>query len=465
MKYIVLFVYLILQWSPIFARDNIENNPIKYIPKNVSFVLYLNSIDKSFDEFKDSYFWKKYKNTDQGKELDKTFNSIDASFFAVGLTLNDLLEIFSKQALLGVWLENNKQVRDYIYIIEKKKNKKLLKNIIERLEYFAVANKIAVSKYKYGTFNIIDFAKQIFISNNKEFLLISNNVNTLNDIAKRIDGNIVDSENPGDFKKHFQNRNIVFYIKKTNVYNNTAANRIFYSFRFKNKPELETLFEDKTKLGTNFFNFENDYFKMMPSDINCIFFGNKDIRTSLYPFFTLIGTNMYTLDKNYFDMYFNKIDFKSQGNCVTAIKYKAGKMNVLQIKKVDKSKTNHTVFNKANYDSTYNKVIIYKYGQKYFALIKNKEISSDDIKFLEKSIYAYKKSKNFYFTKNFKKLKNYRKRNPLLWMNLHTYLTDKSMKFKKGKWSYYNAYIKTFDKLIITSKNKEKYFYSKLFFY
>ena len=50
-------------------------------------------------------------------------------------------------------------------------------------------------------------------------------------------------------------------------------------------------------------------------------------------------------------------------------------------------------------------------------------------------------------------------------MDLRKYLTDIAMKYKKDKWAHYNAYIKTFDKILIYSKKKDAYQYMKLFFY
>lgn len=462
MRNILVVVTLFLQLSSLFARVKNNNNPVKYIPGNVSFVLYLNSLDKSFDEYKKSYFWKKYKRTIKGKDLEKTLNSIDASFLVIGLTLNDLLEIFSQQAFLGVWLQNNSLVKDYIYLIEKKDNKKIIKNILERLEYFAVANKIDLKKYEYLSFKVFNFANKVLMASNKDFLLISNNVVVLNDICRRIAHNIIDQHKLVDFDKYFNNKNMVFYLKKTNILKRKKEEK-YYSFRFNRTPELEILYNDDNK-QVNDYNFNYDYFKMLPSDVNFILIGNEDIRQAVYPFFSLIGTNVYNLDKEYFDCYFSSINFNEKKSGVTAIKLSAKNINLLKILKIDTELTNKYLVNKF-YMSSYQKIKIYKKSQEYYAFIKDKVLSSTKLNFLKKAIYAYKKNKSFYYTKAFKKLKANRKRKPLCWMNLRKYLTAKSLKYKKEKWLYYNAYIKTFNQLIVYSDKKDKYLYMKLVFY
>jgi len=464
MRYILTAVFLLFNITFLLPADKSESNPVQYLPDDVSFVLYLNSFDEFFDEYTDSYFWKKFKQTSKGKDLDRTLNSIDASFLIIGLTLNDLLEIFSEQAVLGVWLQNNSLVKDYIYLIEKKKNKKLIKNILERLEYFAIANKIDLKKYDYSSFNIYNFANKVLLAENADFVLISNDINVLNKMISRIDNKVIEKHNLGDFRAIFKNQNMVFYVKKTDV---SAGNseELYYSFRFRDKPDLEVLYNDKESQYTNKFIFENDYFRMMPSSVNYILIGNKDVRDLIYPFFPLIGTNIYQFDKEYFDAYFSGINFQSDPQSVTAIEMDPKGRKILTITAKPGASTNSILINDRNYNSTYLNVKIYMQNKEYYAFIKDKMLSSEDFDFLKKAVYAYKKNKGFYHTKEFKKISGNKSRNPLLWMSLGKYLSEKSLYHKEEKWLYYNAYIKTFKNFIIYSDVLKNQFYLKLTFY
>ena len=211
--------------------------------------------------------------------------------------------------------------------------------------------------------------------------------------------------------------------------------------------------------------FNNDYFKILPSDINFIYFYNDDIRDVIYPFFNLIGTNFYKLDRKYFDAYFSETVFSQQTEQIYAAKIDSKATNIIRIVNID-SQTNYmNMFPAESPETTYLEREIFKNEQGYYVFMSKKLVISRKLNFLKKAIQAYKKRRGFYFTKNFKKIQAYRNKNFLLWMDLRKYLTDKALKYKKDKWAYYNAYIKTFDKMIIYSDRKDRYFYLKLVFY
>ena len=465
MKYISTCFFLIFLCSSLFTQTSRDKNLIQYIPKDVSFVLYLNSLDKSFKEFKSSSFWKYYKRTKEGKELEKSLNSFDASLQITSfITLDDLLEVFSQQAFIGIWLGNNNIIKNYIYLIEKKKNKNKIKSILERLEYFAVANKINIKKYEQNSFKIINFTNQICLAENKEFVLISNNLEVLENICSRINNRIVNKHNLIDFKKYFKNNNLVFYLKTPPGFMSQKG-ELYYSFRFKGKPELEILYKDKKITNTRQFKFNNDYFKVLPPDINFIQFGNENVRDSIYPFFDLIGTNFYKIDKKYFDTYFSEPDTKGINPQLIAGKLTSKTTNLLRIIDVSLQSNYMDKFPDNSPTTTYLNYNIYNNSQVYYAFIKKNLIISRQESFLKKAINTYKKNRGFYFTKDFKKIQAYKNKNTIVWMNLRKYLTDKALKYGKDKWAHYNAYIKTYDKLMIYSGKKIDCIYMKLFFY
>ncbi len=240
---------------------------------------------------------------------------------------------------------------------------------------------------------------------------------------------------------------------------------LYYSFRFKGKPELEILYKDKKITNTRQFKFNNDYFKVLPPDINFIQFGNENVRDSIYPFFDLIGTNFYKIDKKYFDTYFSEPDTKGINPQLIAGKLTSKTTNLLRIIDVSLQSNYMDKFPDNSPTTTYLNYNIYNNSQVYYAFIKKNLIISRQESFLKKAINTYKKNRGFYFTKDFKKIQAYKNKNTIVWMNLRKYLTDKALKYGKDKWAHYNAYIKTYDKLMIYSGKKIDCIYMKLFFY
>ena len=464
MKYIIICLSLIFHCTILHTGDVKNTGLIKYIPNDVSFILYLNSLDKSFKEFKKSYFWNKYKLTDKGKGLEKTFNSIDASFLILGLTLDDLLQVFSQQAFVGIWLENNTYIKEYIYLIEKKKNKSKISTILDRLKFFAVANKINIKEYKQNTFKIISFTNRIFLAENKKFVLISPSHTVLSNICDRIQNNTGDGHNLVDYKKYFQNDNLIFYFNASET--GTSRRELYYSFRFKDKPQLEVLYKNEPgPPAADQLKFNSDYFKILPPKINFLYFGKEDIGDSIYPFFFLIGTNYYKLDKEYFDTCLSEFDSEMKNPQLIAGNFSSKATNFLTLIDLDLQPGYTANYPDDSPESTYLNYKIFKKDEKYYVFIKKILVISGQIKYLKEAISTYKKNRGFYFTGNYKKILGYKNKKTLIWMNLHKYLTDKALKYGKDKWAHYNAYIKTYNNMIIYSDNKNDFTYIKLFFY
>jgi len=454
MKYSLTFLLLAFLCIAVFSQLSSTVNPVQYLPDDVSFVLYINSLDRSYGEFKRTYFWKKYKLTARGKDLDRMLNSIDASFLVLGLTLDDMLEIFSQQAILGVWLASPNVIQDYLYLIEKKKGRREIDAIVERLEYFAIANKISLQKSQQNNFNIYNFGNKIYLAENQEFVLISNSQAILDKIRNRIFNKIIDNHNLMVFDKYFRNKNIVFYLKN-----------LYYSFRFKNEPEIEVLYKDSTNIYTNQFQFDNNYFKMLPSDINYVYYAPWDLRDIIYPFFNLIGTNFYKLDKDYLNGYFSGIDFTINAEQIFAGKIDSKRTNIIRIIRVSSLSGVSNLFPSKVSVLTYLKQSIYTNQSQYYTFMNKKVVISDNLSYLKKSIRAYKNRQGFYFARSFKKIQAYQYKNFLVWIDFKKYLTENALKHGNEKWAYYNAYIKTFSHLMIYSDRKENYYYLKLFFY
>jgi hypothetical protein len=463
MKILIASFLLIINLTPLFSQTQ-KNNPVKYLPKDVSFVLYLNSMDKAFSDFKNTYFWKKYKLTGKGKELERTLNSIDASFLMLGLTLQDLLEVFSQQAILGVWADENNYIKNYVYLIEKKRNKNKIDSIIERFEYFAAANKIGLTKYKYNSFTIMNFTNQIYIANNDSFTLISDNRLVLNNICNNIKDNKIEEHHLMEFNNHLKNDNIVLY--NNNIKSISGKNiEAYYSFEFPNQPEIEVLYKDKNNAYPDKVHYDNEAFKMLPSDINFVYIGQNDLRELIYPFFKLTGTNFYTLDQKYFDSFFHDFETEKENVYLTAGHVTLKETNILKIFNTANQSNIINVFPEESLHTTYQKTKIYKKDNGYYTILNRKVLYSKKLDFLKRAVSAYKSKRSFYYTSYFKKIRAYQSKGFILWMNLKKYLTDKALQYGKDRWAHYNAYIKTFEKILIYSNKKDQNYYLKLFFY
>jgi len=466
MKSIIFILLLIFKTSLLFCEEKIKNPSIEnFLPKSVSFALYVNKLDRVFSEFKNSYFWKKYKLTWKGKEIDNKLGSINASVFLLGGTFDDLLDIFSQKAVVGVWVNNNRYITNYIYLIEKKKNNKnSINSVIERLEYFAVANKINLTKEKINSFLIYNFAGKLFLGNSDRYVLISPKFNLIKNIIFNIEQNIINNLNFQRCKECLKNKNVIFYFKqKKGIF----TKEYYYSLRFRRTPELEVLYKDNNDEYKDLVNYDTKVFKFIPRDVNFIYFAKKDVREIVYPFFDLIGTNYFRLNKSYFNSFFKEFDEKNisfmfPNFLVGKISSKTNFLNIININ----AQTNLKLFvEPTNIKATYLKVPIYFNNDKYFALIGKYLLVSKQQGFLKRAISAYKTRRSFYYTRDYKKISLYRRKNLVLWMNLKKFLTKEALKYKRDKWAYYNAYIRTFSKMILYSSHKDAYLYLKLFFY
>ncbi|MDD5066151.1 MAG: hypothetical protein PHF84_03810 [bacterium] len=448
------------------SDDGNGKNITDALPDQYSFLIYGQSLDKAFKEFKDSYFWQKYKLTRNGKELDRNLDSLNASFLVIGLVLDDLLQILSGQAVLAVWLKNS-SVDQYLYLIEKKENKSKLNSLVERLEYFAYANKIDLKKTPLGDYTVYDFNNKVFLADSASCLLISSDERKIEQSVKRLE-NGSRKKNGLDFNAYFKNRNLITYLKMTNEVKKRNEDH-YYSFRFSGKPRVEGLFRSPDSIRSN-SGIPAGSFYYLPSVINmACSLQETGIREYMYPFFDTVDTNIFKLDKGYFSAFFDRTrEYNNvRGLCGMQLNSKA--TNFIMIVSTNSQERDFyqsfaTRTNEPGINETWNnKVRLYRAGD-YFCFQNGYLLISNSLSFLKRGLDACSKRNGFYYTQEFTKIRNMVSRDLFLWMDLKEYVTARALKNGDDKWYYYNAYIKTFGNLYLSGERKEDYFYLNLTF-
>lgn len=455
-RLLILGLFIFLGMSPLHSEKN--NNIINFLPRDYSFLIYCHSLGESFKEFKSSYFWSKYKLTQKGKELERTFDSISASTLTIGIILDDLLELFSEQAILSIWL-NNKEIQNYLYLIEKKSNRSKINSLITRLQYFAVANKINITVTTNDTFSVYNFNNKVWLCDGKGYVLISNSWNKINGSIEKIK-NPMENNTLDDFKTYFKNKNIILYSQQTNV---SEKKEYYYSFRFNNKPQIEGLIKENTTWPSN-YSVSSRTYNFLPNSINFLCSINKtDIPQYIYPFFDMVSTNIYQFDQDYFDGYLNRI--KSYDNYYGICGIDRNKKNTNIIVIIQSNSQNSIQYNlykqkseKLSVYSEINGIKIY-FDTSYFLFYKEFILFSNNVSFIKKALESYIKKNGFAFTKEFSTLKGLRARDLFLWMDIQEYLTAKALAYGNDKWSYYNAYRKTFRNIHLYGEKKDEFIY------
>lgn len=433
---------------------------LSLLPPHYSFLMYGHALDRSFKEFKDSYFWKKYKQTEKGRDFDKTLDSINGSFLVIGLVLDDLLEILSERALLAVWLREN-AVEDYVYLIEKKQNRSKIDSVVERLEYFAYANKIELSTVLRDGFRVYNFKNKVILADRADLLLVSNSAGRITEALQRGKaGN--GAERTVNFRDYFSNENIVLYLKKTNEKIRTR-DEYYYSFRFREKPRLEGLIRSGGVPATN-APVDSAAFRFLPANINALFsLGRGDMREYLDPFFSMVSTNIFQLDRAYFGAYFDPAARYLGAAGLCGIQRTAKNTNMIVVltgEEKNRAVTDSfsSLTNASAVREVYGPFVIFK-GSPYFVFTGGFLLLSNNLSFLKKGLEGYQKRSGFAWGSAFPPLKNTVAQELFLWLDLKEYVTALALKNGPDKWTYYNAYLKTFSAFTLYGKRKGDYLY------
>jgi len=457
-KHLFLIV-LILEFNlPGYSKSDIEEI-VKYLPSSPTICLYIKSLKKVWNDFRYSYFWKKYKLSTQGKEIQRALDSISAASLIVGLTFDDLLEIFSNNGALALWVNNNVLV-NFMYLIET--NNKI-KDFLQRLEFYVIAEKKNYNKYNYKNVEIINFDNKVYIAIVKKLTVITDNKvkieQTIDNIIK--DTNSINFSIPSYFGK---NKNIILW--------NNINKSILYSFEFKRRLVIEALTDIDSFITNAKLNLKE--IKFIPSNVNFISFSeNSDNIKNLYAaLFKNIDTNVINIDLNYFENFFKNIEWvpSNTTGCV-GINLKSKSTNVICVFSTTNTTMISNFIKKSTNSISYYRKKIYclpsKELWKYFSIYDDYLLLSNSLKFLKSSIEGYKRRKSFYYTSEMKRIFLYsplrRKNiNAFVWMNLKRYIISKSFKYPKEKWLLYNAYIKTFARLLIYGYKRDSSFYTIL---
>ena len=467
MKKKLLIYYYVFLFQLLFLQKIVLMSLSITYHRNYFYLIYCKNVDISFAEFKKSYFWQKYKMTDQGKQLNSTFESLDSTFLIFGLTLDDLLEMFSEQALLSIWADNSNTIIDYLYFVKKGSNSKAINSFIERLEFFANANKINLIKNNYSAFQIYNFNNKVFLanSNDKKYVLIANNFDKIQSVIDRINSDQTQSLNKIDFPQIFKNKNLVTYLKLTNSAEEISG-QYYYSFRFQDKPEIEGYVKYDNLMITN-NNIDLYACKFIPNNIDLLTSVNSiDINKLIYPFLNNINTNLYKFDNNYFDPFFKKIKDYSDLKGICGMKLNNNNIDSVMVLKTNINRNNSMSYYlekliDANVIEEYKKIKIYK-ANEYFLVYHDYLLISNNLNFLKNSFDAYKNNNGFFYSENSKMFIKKNDLDILLWMDLEEYLKNKSLKHGDDKWYYYNAYMKTFKSFEINGQIKNNGIYFDL---
>jgi len=366
---------------------------IKYLPSEPSYSLYIKSLKKVWNDFETSYFWQKYRLTKNGEEIDRTINSISASFFIIGLNFNDLLEIFSGDSSLSLWISNN-YITSYLYLI---KSTQTISQFIERLNYYAIANKITYNKYNYNSYEIINFSSKMYIAYSKEFTLISDDRIKIEKTINNIENN--NNNIPLQYSDKFsKNKNIILW--------NNINKSVFYSIEFKNYLDIEALSNLDTSDTNAPFNYKELQF--IPPNVNFISFShNSDKINNLFsPLFTSIDTNLIKIDTEYFETFFNNVSPPGDEVGTFGMKITSKRTNILFVFKPSNNLVYSNYLKIGTDKIIYYKKSIYKLTQnqwKYFSIYNDYILISNSLTFLQSAIENYKKQKSFYYSLKCKK--------------------------------------------------------------
>ncbi|MBN1898450.1 MAG: hypothetical protein JW827_06705 [Spirochaetes bacterium] len=416
-----------------------DDDLIGYLSSEPSLSLQVRSLKKVWSQFKNSNFWKKYKLTQNGKELQQSIDSISASFLIIGLTFDDLLEIFSDDSLLALWVQYN-HLSHFLYLIPSNKN---ILQFIERLEYFSVANKINYSTYTVHGVEVKDFAQKIFIAKVNQYVLISDN-------KMNLEGTLLNIVNKSQGTKP----DLFFESQKEDeiIIRNNISQSILYRFSFRDRLIFETLSKDSSS-NTNYFD-DVSHLKFVPSNVNFISFSENlnNLKNMYYPFFQSLDTNIINLDISYFDAFFQKGVFPPGSSGILGIKLTDTSTNIIMIIPAMGS---NFIMGK-NEKATYYNIPLYEDTSagslKYVCLYQDILLLSNNLSYLKQSIHEYKKSKSFYFTKEknliMSQWKVKKNTASFFWIDLEKYIISKSFAHKNEKWLFYNAYHRSFARLI-----------------
>ena len=430
----VKFVILLL-FSFSFFLYGENGDVVKYLPEQPSYIFYIESLKDSYKNFENSYFWKKFKLSSQGKKFEESINSISASFFVIGLTFNDLLDIFSGNTILALWISNN-AITDFIYILE---FNEYIKEFLKRIEYFAIANKIDFKKYNYLSSEFLSFEEKVFIAKIENYVIIGNNKFKIEKTASNIENNITNLN--FKFDKRFKKSDFVFW-------NNYDLNTLF-NFKFNNNLKIDA-FQSISNFNTNIISFKQ--LEFIPSEVDFVA-TSQNLEKCNYTFlkiFESFDTNFINVDVNYFKTFIEKSKSLSFTDFFIGIDFKKSETNIIIVKK--EKVTNF--LNLTNIGNFYNQKIYNFNGEKlkYFTFIDDFGLYSNDLTFLKEAIESYKKKKSFYFSPVMQKIKRSIEKKSIIsfsFFDLNDYIIKKSFKYPEEKWIYYNAYIKSFKEVLL----------------
>ncbi len=447
----LLLLITLLYNDGIIISAPVKENVGRFIPENSDIILYVRNIDKSWKEFKSSYFYKKYKLTKNGKDLQRSIDSLSASFLIIGVTLNDLLEIFSEQGILAIWLNNN-SITNYLYLIKADKNLSKMKSLMERLKYYAIANKINYNDVEYNNAKIRNFNNVVFLAKLDNYFVIGNNINLIRQTIDNINNFISTSTPNYNTINLFKNKNIIFFFNK-----NIIDYSVYYSLRFHKNLTIESI---TTNLNITNYKFSKSDLKYIPSDANFISTYNKynDVKNIFFQILTMSDTNVVAFNKDDYQAYFDRFSMLHNDYInMVSIKLRSNQTNVLFIMEKNSITNSFT-----RTDERIRKKYIYTDNNQYLAVFKDRILVSNNKTWLKKSIEGYYKKNGFYYSKRKIRKKIPRKINIFLWMDMSKYLTKKALKYKKDKWTLYNAYLKTFRNIMLIGYDKKGYAYFRL---
>ena len=104
--------------------------------------------------FQDTPYWKYFSETEKGISLLNKFAINTSSIALIGLTWKEMLNIFSKDAVLVFWKYSNISP-EFAYIFNMEEQEDNSKEIKKRMEWFAYINKTPANSKIYNGMEIL----------------------------------------------------------------------------------------------------------------------------------------------------------------------------------------------------------------------------------------------------------------------------------------------------------------------
>ncbi len=436
---LLLFIFTTGLYAQVSTNKSQFQNPG---PPDI--LIEINSLKKFWYELKHTYYWKKFQITKEGKEIRNYIDSINATFFFIGLTFDDIIDLISDKSQLCIWTHGD-YIQSFVYIIKSKKEN--INQLFKHLKYYAIAHKISVNEEKKSEGTFLNINNKLFMLKSGKKLLLGNSLNVINNVYEKKKWFFISL--PAEIKKKFQNREILinfnysdgtkkwftFGIKKKGFMIETAVSNTGL-LKITNKIKLaqlryvpveaagiatiekyqcinKTFSELFKQIKTNYFKIPPDIQKEFLTEINKNFYLPDSIvcwkKTNYMVILPDKYTNIITGNTNFITYYRHKIYTSSDG-------------------------------------------LFFTYSTSYLLI-------SNNLYFLKRGIEAYKKRKGFYYTKKAKIIKNrLQKIESFLFIDLKKPLTRIALSRGRDKWTWYNIYMKTMRYLFIWGYPYKNYY-------